>query len=265
MAKPFVFVMIPFANEFNDVYKLGIKAAAEECGAYCERVDEQHYDGRILDRIYNQINKADIIVADMTGRNPNVFYEVGYAHASNRRVILLVAKAEDIPFDLMHHPHIIYSEGISTLKTQLIAKLQWHLENPEKKSASNALKLCLNGNDLVEGNNNVCVIPGTSQRFFFNFKIVNGSNRIFSTKSQVGIIVTSSKGRLENLNGFSHFEIAKDAKDATTKTYLKELLPHASLSLSGVYTTFEDGFYPDVFVRLYQEEGYIDYKLTFKS
>jgi hypothetical protein len=49
--KPFVFVLMPFANEFNDIYELGIKAACVEAGAYCERVDEQIFEGSMLERI----------------------------------------------------------------------------------------------------------------------------------------------------------------------------------------------------------------------
>src|SRR4051794_14017841 len=110
--KAFAFVMMPFSEEFDDIYELGIKAACQEAGAYCERVDKQMFDEDILDRVYNQISKADIIIAEMTGRNPNVFYETGYAHALNKRVILLTQEAEDIPFDLKHYPHIIYGGKI---------------------------------------------------------------------------------------------------------------------------------------------------------
>lgn len=61
---------------------MGIKDACKQAGMNCERVDEPLFHERILDRIYNQISKADIIVADMSGRNANVFYETGYADAS---------------------------------------------------------------------------------------------------------------------------------------------------------------------------------------
>ena len=107
MSKPFVFVLMPFNSDFDDVYKLGIKQAVIDAGGYCERVDEQYYEERMLDRIYNQINKADLIIADLTGRNANVFYEVGYAHALEKRVILLTQNNDDIPFDLKHHFHIL--------------------------------------------------------------------------------------------------------------------------------------------------------------
>ena len=118
--KPFVFVLMPFDRSFDDIYQLGIKAACHEVGAYSERVDEQQYDGSILERVYNQISKADLLIADMTGRNPNVFYEVGYAHALGKRVILLTQRSEDIPFDLKHFPHIIYGGSITGLKDQLL-------------------------------------------------------------------------------------------------------------------------------------------------
>ena len=95
--KFFCFVLMPFDESFQDVYQLGIKQACEDVGAYCERVDEQIFEERILDRIFNQIAKADLVIADMTGRNPNVFYEVGYAHALDKPTILLTSNAADIP------------------------------------------------------------------------------------------------------------------------------------------------------------------------
>jgi hypothetical protein len=123
--KSFIFVLMPFKSSFNDIYKYGIKGAAEDAGAYSERIDEQDYTESTLDRIYNQINKADVIVADMTGQNSNVFYEVGYAHALDKIVILLTQDANDIPFDLRHRPHIIYGGQIETLRNLLTQKLKW--------------------------------------------------------------------------------------------------------------------------------------------
>ena len=129
--KPFVFVLMPFDPAFNDIYRYGIKDTAAEAGAYAERVDEQLHDERILDRIYNQIAKADIIVADMTGRNANVFYETGYAHALDKRVILLTQDAADIPFDLKDRPHIVYKASIQVLRPELHKWLTWAIRNPK--------------------------------------------------------------------------------------------------------------------------------------
>ncbi len=150
--KPFVFVLMPFSEEFDDIYQLGIKPACVEAGTYCERLDEQIFSESMLDRIYNQISKADIIIADMSGRNPNVFYEVGYAHALGKRVVLLTQNADDIPFDLKHYPHIVYMGRITDLKEELRRKVQWMVEHPQKVLSIDALNIefFLNGTNLQD-------------------------------------------------------------------------------------------------------------------
>jgi hypothetical protein len=125
------------------VYKLGIKPACQAAGAYCERVDEQIFDERILDRIYNQIAKADLVIADMTGRNANVFYEVGYAHALGKLTILLTKNADDIPFDLKHFPHIVYGTKISVLQAELEKRVKHYVDNPPSKLSDIKLGLDL--------------------------------------------------------------------------------------------------------------------------
>lgn len=144
---------MPFSEAFEDVYRLGIKDACTNAGAYCERVDEQIFNERILDRIYNQIAKADLVIADMTGRNPNVFYEVGYAHALGRPTILLTQNADDIPFDLKHFPHIVYGAKISILRDELEKRVKYFIENPPSKPSDYQidLELFLADQNLASG------------------------------------------------------------------------------------------------------------------
>ena len=146
--RPFVFVLMPFEAAFDDIYRFGIKGAAEEVGAYAARVDEQMFWEGILDRVFNQINKADVVIADMTGRNANVFYEVGYAHALGKLVLLLTQDANDIPFDLKHHQHTVYGGRIEALRSDLTVKLRWALQevrNRAVRSRPGALELSLRG------------------------------------------------------------------------------------------------------------------------
>jgi hypothetical protein len=121
----FAIVLMPFAASFNDVYRLGIKETASTLGIRCERVDEQIYAEGILDRIYRQIEAADIVIADMSGQNANVFYEVGYAHAKDKLCLLLTDNADDIPFNLKHRRHIVYGSSIETLRSKLASDLEW--------------------------------------------------------------------------------------------------------------------------------------------
>ncbi len=120
----FAFVLMPFDKKFDDIYELGIKETAEKLEITAERVDEQiFHEENILERIYNQISLADFIIADVTGRNPNVFYEIGFAHGKGKVCLLLTSNVDDIPFDLKHHRHIIYGESIQNLRQKLEREL----------------------------------------------------------------------------------------------------------------------------------------------
>lgn len=79
----------------------------------------------MLDRIYRQIDVADFIIADLSNRNANVFYELGYAHAKDKICILLTKDATDIPFDLKHKRHIVYGGSIAYLKEELSKNIKW--------------------------------------------------------------------------------------------------------------------------------------------
>lgn len=134
-AKPFAFVLMPFDEEFKDVYRLGIQAAARECDVVAERVDEQIFTESMLERIYRQIDSADFVIAEMTGKNPNVFYEVGYAHAKGKLCTLITSEAGDIPFDLKHHRHLVYNGSISRLKELLRPEIEWLKKEVESGKA----------------------------------------------------------------------------------------------------------------------------------
>jgi len=127
---PFAFVLMPFAREFRDTYEFGIKAAGKALGMACDRIDDMEFSDNILQRIYASIERSDIIIADMTSKNPNVFYEVGYAHALSKEVILLTQREDDIPFDLKTHNHIIY-ESIGDLRGKLEKRIRAFLLESE--------------------------------------------------------------------------------------------------------------------------------------
>jgi hypothetical protein len=147
--KPFVFVLMPFSPAFDDAYDVAIRPACEAAGAYAERVDKQIFSGSIMERVYNQIAKADIVVADLSERNPNVFYEVGYAHAIGKTTLLLTKNEEDIPFDLRQYPHVVYGSSLSLLRSEVQRRVAWHLQNPTLKDTSaEELTVRVNGQQL---------------------------------------------------------------------------------------------------------------------
>lgn len=127
----FAFVLMPFDDRFDDVYEIGIKEAAQKAGVRAERLSDQLYAEGMLDRIYRQIDGADLVIADMSDRNPNVFYEVGYAHAKEKLVILITDDASSIPFDLQHRRHLVYGDSVSFLREELQRHLLWAVKEIE--------------------------------------------------------------------------------------------------------------------------------------
>lgn len=183
---------MPFDKSFDDLYQLGVKAACEQAGAHCERVDEQLFDENILQRVYNQISKADLIVAEMTGKNPNVFYEVGYAHALGKRAILLTRTSEDIPFDLKHYPHLVHQGRIAELKTELSKRVKWAIENPkDSPQFFNQTLECFVNDIKLEGNP---IIGNHPQSWpSFEISINNSSARTIQIQDfQFGILIPSN-------------------------------------------------------------------------
>ena len=130
------FVIMPFDSKFDDIYRIGIKDTAEKCGVVAERLDDQLFASNMVEEIYSQIDKSDFIIADMSDKNPNVFYEVGYADAKGKLVLLLTNNVDDIPFDFKQRPHIVYT-SISYLKTNLEEKIKWAVEEVEKRNLKN--------------------------------------------------------------------------------------------------------------------------------
>jgi len=119
---PDIFVIMPFSPDFDDVYYLGIREIAEKLNLSCKRVDEMEFVGDILDEIYNSITNARIIIAEATSPNPNVYYELGYAHALGKPVILLTKDVSSTPFDLKMYNHIVY-KNIRELRQKLEKRL----------------------------------------------------------------------------------------------------------------------------------------------
>jgi hypothetical protein len=128
--QPRIFVLMPFAGEFLDVYVLGIREVGEKLGFTVDRADDIEHNGNILDVVKQKIRQADILVADMSTRNANVFYEIGFAHAVNRPTVLLCRNTDTVPFDLQSINYIKYA-GIVDLRERLEKRLKALMEERE--------------------------------------------------------------------------------------------------------------------------------------
>jgi len=104
------FVLMPFRDDMlQQVYEVHIKPTVERVGLQCKRVDDMLGPAAIMVDIWKGINSARVVLAELTGQNPNVFYELGLCHAIGKDAILIAQDIKDVPFDVRHRRTIIYT------------------------------------------------------------------------------------------------------------------------------------------------------------
>jgi hypothetical protein len=131
------FVMMPFANPVGGYYSLIYEPAIKKAGLTPVRADTDIFGtGKIIDQIWAGLNRATVLVAELTGRNPNVLYELGLAHALHKPVVLVSSNEADVPFDVRHVRVIYYDVSDPFWGDKLIAKVAENvvsaLSNPKE-------------------------------------------------------------------------------------------------------------------------------------
>lgn len=107
--KPTCFVIMPFAPELHYFYLYLRQHLEQHHNILCKRADDQVLTIPLLEKINNFIRNADVIIADCSGRNPNVMYELGMAHAHGKKVILITKDpVHEAPSDIRHYEFIHY-------------------------------------------------------------------------------------------------------------------------------------------------------------
>lgn len=121
------FVLMPFVKDMEPVYMDHIKPIIVSESISCQRADEIEGTNLITYDIWEKINRCRFIIADLTGKNPNVFYEIGLAHALGKEVILITQSMDDVPFDLKALRCIVYAftpRGMKELEAKLIKTIR---------------------------------------------------------------------------------------------------------------------------------------------
>lgn len=133
------FVIMPFSNPIGQYYAEIYEPAIEKAGIKPIRADAEIFStGKIMDQILSGIENAKVLVAELTGRNPNVFYELGIAHALGKPVVLVSSNTNDVPFDLQHIRVIYYDVQDPFWGAKLIEKV-----------AENVLSALTNPNEAI--------------------------------------------------------------------------------------------------------------------
>ena len=122
------FVVMQFTEEYNSLFTEVIRPTCEEYDYKVVRADEFYTSGLIIDDITRSIRECAVVIADVTPNNPNVFYEVGFAHGIGKPTILLSDRKRDkLPFDVSGFRTLFYDNTIGG-KTVVEDRLRKHLE-----------------------------------------------------------------------------------------------------------------------------------------
>ena len=132
MAELDCFVIMPFDRSFDAVYQAvthAVKDAVAGQAIHCYWLKDVHAAGKITDDILSSLQNATLCIADLTGNNPNVMWETGYAMALGKPTILIGQSVSTLPFDLKIHRVIEYAPGeLHKLEEKLIKSIRETLE-----------------------------------------------------------------------------------------------------------------------------------------
>lgn len=129
---PKIFVVMQFTEPFNELYQDVIYPVGTELGFEVVRADDTYGPGIIIADISNQISESTVIIADITPNNPNVYWEVGYAHALHKPTILIAERDTTLPFDVSPFRTLFYDNTIAG-KAKIEMGLRKHIEASQRQ------------------------------------------------------------------------------------------------------------------------------------
>ena len=125
---PSAFVVMQFTSPFDELFEEVIRPVCDSVGINAYRASDIYRPGVILQDIIQGLAESNVIIAEITPTNANVFYELGYAHALSKPVILLAERDTPLPFDVSGYRVIFYENAIRG-KTSLETELRRHLSS----------------------------------------------------------------------------------------------------------------------------------------
>jgi len=132
-------------NRSDKVLKFIIKPAALECGYLAVRADEIDQPGMITSQIINRVVEADLVIADLSEMNPNVFYELAIRHAISKPLVQIIKKGDRIPFDVAQTRtiHVDHQdlESADQARKDIVKQIVEVEKNPEKMDTPISISL----------------------------------------------------------------------------------------------------------------------------
>jgi hypothetical protein len=125
----YVFVIMSFKKEYNDVYEAFVLAGKSIANnsIKIERIDSKRGGYVITDKIDACIKKAGLIICDISENSPNVYYELGYSRAKEKSIIMTAKKGTELPFDVRQY-HTVFYDKTMELQKEIISELKEHFK-----------------------------------------------------------------------------------------------------------------------------------------
>jgi hypothetical protein len=199
--KDICFIMCPFGG-WNDRYCEEIfEPAVESAGMEAKRADDMYRPSAIVHDIWEYVKKSRVMLAELTGKNPNVLYELGLAHATGKPVIMVTQSMEDVPFDL-----------------RSLRVLTYDVENPAwstilRDSVKRALEEVLSAPELAVPPAFLHVRKGGKQPSVSPIK-----RKLLELEQQVDLLRVQRRGRIE-------LPLRASEAEALIRNYVREGAP----------------------------------------
>ena len=148
------FMLMPFGGWNDKYYEQIYKVAIKDAGFEPVRADDLFHTGSVVDQIWEQVRKAKVLLAELTGKNANVFYELGLSHAQGKPVVFITGNIDDVPFDLRHLRVIVYNIREPDWANKLRNDISVYLKNAKAdptKSIPTPFRETVDGDDEDEG------------------------------------------------------------------------------------------------------------------
>jgi len=142
------FVIMPFGSYFDNYYTDIYKPAIEAVGLCAKRADDLYRPSTIVQDIWTYTKEAKIVLADLTDKNPNVFYELGLAHSLAKPAILVTNSMTDVPFDLRALRVIEYDKNYPNWGQLLKEKIENSIKETIESPISSVLPAFLDTKDI---------------------------------------------------------------------------------------------------------------------
>lgn len=235
------FVVMPFNSLFESEYERVIRPAIEEAGLECVRGNEIYTEQAIIQDIWKSIRNARVVVAELSGRNPNVMYETGLAHAIGKPIIMLTREQHDVPFDLRSLRYIYYDPNNpfwgDDLRAELTKLLLNVLESPAIGTHLNGVEII---QELPEAPQNPIIRKKSNEENFSGVWNTSWLSVSVGREHKATLVIPPEHG--ENFIATMTVTYLKGEKQTIIQETLTGNAHNSELTLSGVnYTYIEQG------------------------